>query len=188
MNTVPVEFKTVYPGVGKEPFDMVLVAPRGDAFTKQQTWHRISSIRPPENPSTTLAESESYKVLKARWSVIEPAYMAWKKGNDLPEDGTPLEAWGGVTRDQVDHFKKMGIRTVEHVRDMDDATIQSVPFPNARKLPQLAGEYLKGSDAAAKDRENQELKERIAAMEEMLAEATQPKKRGRPPKKEAEAA
>lgn len=184
MSTVPVDFKTVYP-VGKEPFDMVLIAPRGDAFEKQQTWHRVKSLMPPEDASETRQSAESYQAMKGRWDIIKPAYEAWKSGNEVPDDGTPLEAWGGVTKEQVELFRKIGIRTVEHVRDMDDATIAKFPFPNARKLPSLAAEYLKGSDMAAKDAELDAMRERMAAMEEMLEQASQPKKRGRPPKSEA---
>lgn len=32
----------------------------------------------------------------AKWRAIEPFYDAWKKGNELPEHGTPLAAWNGV--------------------------------------------------------------------------------------------
>jgi hypothetical protein len=30
------------------------------------------------------------RIQAARWSIVEPAYKAWKKGEEVPENGTPL--------------------------------------------------------------------------------------------------
>jgi len=124
----------------------------------------------------------------ARWDVVGPAYEAWRNGQEIPETGTPIDAWGGVTSDQAKALKAMGIKTVEAVRDMGDAAMRELRMPNARQLPRMAASWLETSDAAAKDAENAELKERIAAMEEMLTERqdAQKPKRGRPKKTETE--
>ena len=180
------EFKTLYE-VGKEPVDMVLVAPKGEGHQKTQTWHRVSKLRPPAGVDDSTRDSLSYQDMEAKWSVIGPAYEAWKDGNELPESGTPLAAWSGVNTEMATALRAMGFKTVEDVRDMGDGAISKLPFPNARKLPELAGKWLDGADSAAKDVENAELKERLAALEELLAETTKPK-RGRPPKQTEEAA
>ncbi len=177
-----VEFQTRYPA-NRDPQDWVLVAPIGDGFSKTQTWHRVARIKPPEDADDTTRNGLSYKDMEAKWSVIGPAYEAWKAGNELPETGTPLEAWSGVSKEQVKVLKALDVRTVEDVRDMGDSTMSKLRMPNARQLPKLAGDYLSGADTAAKDAEIAEMKEKMAAMEEMLAESMK-----KPAKKKAEAA
>lgn len=168
--------------------DWVQIAPSGEAFERTQTWLRIKDITPPANVDETRANGLSYKVMAARWAVIEPKYRAWKAGQDIPEDGTPLAAWAGVSPEQVAHLRHMGIQTVEAVRDMGEGAIARLPFPNARKLPQLAADFLSSKGEAEKDRLIADMQERMAIMEEMLA-AQQPEKRGPGrPRKEPEAA
>lgn len=181
-----IEFRTEY-RTGKDPIDWVLIAPAGPGFEKTRTWHRVEKLRPPEDWDASKRQSLTYKVMVERWAVIGPAYEAWKEGSELPENGTPLEAWSGVTVDQARFLKAMGIRTVEDVRDMTDAAISQLKFPHSRKLPQLAREYLAGADMASKDAQIAEMQERMAAMEAMLEESAKPK-RGRPAKQESEAA
>lgn len=178
-----VEFKTQY-RPGKEPVDMVLLAPAGPAFERQQSWHRVKKLVPPENVDDAERQSQKYQHMEARWSVIGPAYEEWKKGNDLPENGLPLAAWSGVTADQAAFLRKMGIRTVEDVRDMGEQAISALNWPNSRKLPELAKAYLEGEAVAEKDSKISELEEQIAVMREMLEE--QKPKRGRPRKVETE--
>jgi len=177
-----VKFETRYPP-GKDPVDMVLLAPQGASFEKVQTWYSVESLRPPENPNERVASSDSFMALKARWEIIEPAYEAWKSGTEIPVNGTPLEAWSGVSPQQVAFLKQMKIMTVEDVRDMDDQSLASCRWPDARRLPKLAADYLSGADLAAKDIEIAEMRERMEAMEAMLAENMADKpKRGRPRK------
>ncbi len=168
--------------------DWVEIAPSGEAFERTRTWHRIKDITPPAIVDETRANSIGHKVLAARWAVVEPKYRAWKAGQDIPEDGTPLAAWAGVSPEQAAHLRAMGIKTVEGVRDMNEGAIARLPFPNARKLPQLAGEFLSSKGEAEKDRMIAEMQERMAIMEEMIA-AQMPEKRGPGrPKKQEEAA
>lgn len=186
-----IQFRTTF-RAGKEPFDEVLIAPAGAEFERTQTWHRVNSMRPPETDDPTVIASLYYKDLAAKWSVVGPAYEAWKNGQEIPEDGTPLAAWSGVTAEQADWLRKMGIRTVEDVRDMGDATAEKLQIPNARKLPALAKKFLEGEVLTQKDAKIAEMEERIAAMTEMLeeqmkAQADDKPRRGRPPKAKAEA-
>lgn len=181
-----IDFKTEY-RPGKDPRDWVLIAPSGPGFERTRTWHRVEKLRPPEGWGDSAKQSLTYRVMAERWAVIGPAYEAWKEGSELPETGTPLEAWSGVTADQAKFLRAMGVRTVEDVRDMTDAALGQLRFPHARKLPGLARNYLEGADVAAKDAQIAEMQERMEAMEAMLNEQNKPK-RGRPPKKESEAA
>lgn len=181
------DFKTEY-RTGKDPVDWVLVAPLGAEFEKTQTWQRVSKIKPPVTDDDNYKSSATYQDMERKWTIIGPAYEAWKSGMDIPEDGTPLSAWSGVTAEQAKFMRSVGIRTVEEVRDMGESTIEKLRFPNARKLPALAKSWLEGEQVAEKDAKILELEERMAVMAEMLEERQAAKpKRGRP-KKETEAA
>lgn len=184
-----VEFQTRY-DLGKDPIDWVCIAPQGEAFMKTQTWHPVAKLNPDNFPAHK-REGMSYADAKAKWTVIGPAYEAWRAGNEIPTHGTPLEVWAALSPEQVKMLKSVDVRTVEDVRDMGDNTISKLRMPNARSLPKLAAEFLSGADSATKDAKIADLEERMAVLMEMLEERETtdeaPKKRGRP-KKEAEAA
>jgi hypothetical protein len=182
-------FKTEYRG--ERAIDWVEIAPSGEAFDRTKTWHRIKDLTPPANVDDSRADSMAHKVSVARWNVIAPKYEAWKRKEDIPVDGLPLAAWSGVSPEQASHLKAMGITSVEGVRDMSEGVFTRLPFPNARQLPKLAGAFLSSLGEAEKDKQLAEMAERMAAMEEMLAEQmTEAPKRGpgRPKKQPEEEA
>lgn len=184
-----VEFETRYP-LGRDPVDWVLIAPMGEAFTKTQTWHRVAKLDPAKFPERR-REGDSYEDAKAKWSVIGPAYEAWKNGNELPQSGTPLEVWAALSKGEVAMLKGLDVRTIEDVRDMGDSTISKLRMPNARKLPELAAAFLSGADGAAKDAEIAEMKEQMAVLYELLEEKKaqdKPKRAAKPKAQEADAA
>ncbi len=176
-------FKTEYKG--DRAIDWVEVAPIGENFDKVRTWHPVLKLMPPADWDETRRSSPTYIDMAAKWATIGPAYEAWKRGSEIPQDGTPLAAWSGLTVEQAALLRRMGIVTVENVRDMSEGAIAKLPFPGARQLPQLARDYLSGRGDAEKDQMIADMQERMAAMEEMLAEATQKRGPGRPRKDEA---
>lgn len=176
------EFYTNYDS-GK-PVDYVVISPRGEGAERVATPLRIKDITPPERPNM---ESLGHRVMVARWADIGPAYEAWKAGNSIPDHGTPLGAWAGISTAQAEHLKRLGATTVENVAALSQEDCAKLPWPDARKLPNLAAAFLEGQKEASAQRENEALKERIAAMEELLVEM--PKRGpGRPRKEEADAA
>lgn len=179
-----VEFKTQY-RVGKDPVDWVMLAPAGAAFEKTRTWHRIKDLTPPADAEERFKESESYQAMLGRWALIGPAYEAWRSGNDVPEGGTPLAAWSGVTPEQAAFLKKVGVRTVEDVAAMGEMAVKELRWPGSQKLPKQAKSWLEGENVAAKDAQIAEMAERMAAMEAMLEEQSKKRGPGRPPKVEA---
>lgn len=184
-----IKFETEH-RVGKDDVEWVLVAPMGEDFQKTQTWHRVHKINP-DNVPLDKREGDSFHDMQAKWTIIGPRYEAWRQGSQIAEDGTPLEAWAGVTPSQVKLLKELDVRTVEEVVDMGDAIISKLRFPNARALPKLAKEYLSGQSAAEKDAEMADMREQMEAMKALLEEqaaALAKPKRGRPPKQETEAA
>lgn len=130
------------------------------------TWHRVAKLIPPDG-----GDNEG-KVLHMRlmWNIIGPAYEAWLKNEEIPQDGTPLAAWAGVSAEKAEVLKGFGVRTVEEVASLPEALVGSIPLPSVRELKRQAALFLDGRD---KD----ELTRRIAALEaerdaavELLAE------------------
>jgi hypothetical protein len=120
--------------------------------------------------------------MRHMWATIEPAYLAWKEGREVPLNGTPLAAWPGVTPEQAEVFRLAGIRSVEQVRDLTDSLRAKVRLPNTRELQDLAKLYLENTGVAAaaereaaKDRQIADMAERMEAMEALLKDAMTPK-------------
>lgn len=86
----------------------------------------------------------------AIWSIIEPAYKAWKKGEaEIPTDGTPLEAWPAITsKGMVDHMKLLNIRTVEHLALATSADAERIGM-GATKLITLAKAFVESKKGSA---------------------------------------
>lgn len=171
---VIIKFKSE-PRIGKPPVDWVLLAPPGESRQSTQTWHRTSKLVPPESPTEVEARSDSYLAMKARWERIGPAYEAWKAGQEIPETGIPLGAWSGVSQEQAEILKSFAVRTIEDVAELGDGLLQRIPISDIRRLKVIAGEYLEARPMTDMQEELAAAKERMAAMEEMLAEATKPK-------------
>lgn len=137
---------------------------------------RVRSLDPKNmriDPTQGGGEKEMF--FKARWDQIEPFYTAWKEGNELPQHGTPLALWSGLTAEQANVFKLAGIRSVEEIRDMNGSEEARVRLPNTGDIKRMAGLYLESSGAtnaaareAAKDAQIALMAERMEAMEEML--------------------
>lgn len=195
-------FKTKYRNTpnGTVPQDWVEIAPSGDAFQSVRTWHRIDHIRPPDEGDVDdrTRDSDHFAALKGRWQVVGPAYEAWKQGQEIPDEGTPLEAWSGVTPELCGHLKRnFGIRTVEELAALSPDHAVKLPHPNARALPDVASKWLGGQDSTARAEKERETEARMKAMEELIAElseknaaleADKPKRGPGRPKKESEAA
>ena len=174
------EFKTKYTN-GKE-HDWVLYAPASN-IKDAQTWERVDRLKPLDDDDDKHRRDPmgTKKMhMKAVWSFIEPAYKAWKSGNELPETGTPLVAWSAVNAAQVAEFKKVGIKTVEDVAGITDGVIQKIKLPQVARLRGLAVDYLASADSVELAQEVADTKEQLAVamalMEQMKAEMNKPKR------------
>jgi hypothetical protein len=153
--------------------DFVRFSP-AQALNGQITEERVDFLRPSDD--VDLDDDTRNRALKrtymmALWQSIGPAYNAWKKGMEIPETGTPLSAWAGVTRDQAEALRKMDIRTVEELSSLDDSKLNRIPMPNARDVRDLARKFLTmGDDTRTADRLN-ELEKRNEALAEQLQAA-----------------
>lgn len=185
------------------PIDMVDICPPG-AAQRSTTPLRISEIsRVIETPSP---DNSAANNALARWQRIRPAFEAWKAGQEMPVNGTPLAVWPGVTPEQAEILRNNGIKSVEDIASATDGVIGRVPLPGMRDLQANARRFLDSRDQnavaielAKKDREMAELREQLEEMRQIVLQQSQagedleadgserPKRRGRPPKVHAEA-
>lgn len=159
------------------------------------TWFRVNDINADGiNPASGSVASvdKKRKEMCVIWDVVKPAYDAWLSGNEIPDNGTPLAAWGGLTAEQASALRAAGFRTVEDVAAATDDRIAGVRLSGSRKLKVAAQEWLDGRSAASMAAEIAELRALLAkaGMQDKYetdAEVeTAPKRRGRPPKAERE--
>jgi len=91
-------------------------------------------------------------------------YAAFKKGQEISPDGTPLEQWPVLKRAMVLELKALNFVTVEQLAAMSDHAMQQIPM-YGRRLKELAQAYLDDAKAlamvtaatAANDRKDQEI-------------------------------
>lgn len=174
------EFRTEYKQDPRDPsktvaYDIVEYGPIGqlDRTLNIEKIEKLSKILPlqgnEQNPAVAMAH--------ARWESIRPRYEAWKSGNEMPLQGTPLAAWNGVTPEQAKIFKASNIRTVEEVAELNDATRARIPLPGLQALIDSAKRYIASSDFAQyqkalldKDEQIRKLEQGNAQRDEDMAE------------------
>ena len=111
------------------------------------------------------------------WNSIQRGFELWKQGQELPIDGTPLEAWSGVSKGQVAALKLLNIRSVEELATVNDATMDRIGL-GSRALRERAAKFCEAQSngmaamaakAAAADETIRQLSERLAELETRLA-------------------
>lgn len=100
-------------------------------------------------------------------------YAAFKRGEEMALDGTPLEQWPVLTRTMVLELKAIGLHTVEQCAGMSDTAVQKVGR-GGYNLRERAKAYLDDAEAGALterlNRENDLLNEKNASMQRQLDE------------------
>lgn len=125
---------------------------------------------------------------------IEKAYEAWKKGHEVPREGTPILHWQMVSPEQNTRLRALGITTVEDLAAIPDSGLAEVGL-DARVLRDLARNWImegeqKGINAQELANAQQKLRDQEGMIQQLKArltalEAAQDKpRRGRPPKDE----
>jgi len=161
--------------------DWVVYAPNHSPI-KTHTEERIRHMIPGKLGSGG-KQGEKHKFMSARWVCIEKAYNAWKKGHEIPVDGTPLSQWPGISTEKAEILNQIGIRTVEDVKSMTVIQLERARIPDIRTLQKSATAFLDNSDTAAvaakqasQDKKIEDLQEQLTAAMELLEEKTeQPK-------------
>ncbi len=164
--------------IGKTVYeDWVIYCPMG----KQQYSVIEAPIRRLKKVTSSARSNPAYAMAYARWALIEPAYNAWKKGHELPEEGTPLAAFQLLRREDMEALKLGGVRTVEELAAMSDGMRDSFKIPRLREIIKQAQVFL---DSVDKNKAQQEIAardSRIAALEEEMKSIRAEFAKGPPP-------
>ena len=103
------------------------------------------------------------------------AYDAFKRGEEVTHEGTPIESLTVLSRAQVKELKYLSIHTVEAAASMSDTATQQ--FMGGYKLRELAKRYLEDAQGLAPlskmVEENDNLKARVETQERQIAELNQ---------------
>lgn len=146
--------------------DWVIYAPSHSPVNTKNI-ERISLLVPPEGGDP---DSASYQHQVSRWKQIEPAYTAWKSGQDIPVSGTPLAAWAGIRPEQIKVLQQFGIRTVEEVEVLSESQMERIRLPNMRELKSQAKSFLANMDASIAAERQAKSDEALIAMQEQMAQ------------------
>lgn len=158
-----VKFETRYvsaEGEAPRAEDWVYLCPPGSSDRSVVT-KRMSQL---------LKVGREREVMYALRQLVEPAYEAWKHGHAVPETGTPLGAWPALTPDQAEAFRRIGIRTVEEVKGMNEREITRLQIPGARSFPEMAGRYLDSLDKTSTAKRLKRKDDEVAALQADNAE------------------
>ena len=128
------------------------------------------------------------------------AYAKFKAGELAQVNGQLLRAWGRLMPHRVREYEAVGVLTVEQLAALSDVNAQG--FPGAIADRQKARDFLdeaKGQAPIAQARaENEKLRAELESLKSIISqqgqkieamtsdEPEQPKRRGRPPKAQAE--
>lgn len=115
------------------------------------------------------------KVKESDKTLYRREYEAFKKGEEMAQDGTPLEVWPMMDRARVRDLKAMNIFTVEQLAGLSDGQMQFVGI-GARTLVRHAQAFLEtartGQLPAALVAENEQLKQRMELMTAQMGNLT----------------
>jgi len=155
-----------------------------DGSTKVIDWVEYCRPGMANMATNTLRITDKVKEREDFQREMGEAYKRWKQGQEIPETGTPVGAWPGLTPDQVKAFKAAGIKTVEDIAIMTDRMKSSVKLPGLERLKAEAKMFLEAKDQRGVEIRLQQQHDEIEALKAMLAERMEdaPKRRGRPPK------
>lgn len=170
--------------------DWVIWRKVGDAY-QAETEARVATMMPRDNAPLGAIE----------WAVIGPKYQAWKDGQAAAPEGTPLEAWNGLSAREVEHLKNdWGIYTIEQFAAANETLQTRAQLSNVRERVRRAQRWLEAQQSTAeiekvmaeKDAQLADLQARVELLMERVPapQSAEPQKRGpgRPRKEPVEVA
>ncbi len=135
----------------KRAIEMVTIAKRGVSIPSEvnKRWKDVSPV-----------EKE----------VLEPHYLAWKKGESAPVSGTPLEAWA-ADPEMVQVLNQVNIRSVEEFVSLEDHLLIRLSIPGGREKQKRAKAFLEARENTAKvSEEVADLRTKLEARDRDIAE------------------
>lgn len=129
--------------------DIIIIVPRGSGgkTTIEEPYSRwLKSVRNIPFRHEIRAGDSTTPMASARFpdewiDKIEQAYTAWKKGQELPESGTPLAQWGVVSPAQREQLIRLHIFTVEQLAEATEEALANFGL-GGRDLRQRARDFL----------------------------------------------
>lgn len=154
-------------------------------------------------PQTNIDKVKRIRKDHAIWRALGPHYEMWQKGGELeavPAGQTPLAAWVGVTRDEIEALRPYRIFSVEDFAGISEQVSSKVQIRDIFAKRDLAKRYLatrqtaKEVEAVLGD-ENAKLKKQLEDMQAQMtqlmaasqAALVEPKAKGKRVKEEAAA-
>lgn len=187
LTVTAVQFWTDYEPDPEQPGEMRAVdwvkwAKRGD-LNSMAVVEKVARVSRPMQSMSDEGQLEPNPI----WTAIEGQFDAWKKGQEVPADGTSLDAWSALSKAQAKAFKDAGFACIEHIAAIEDSGMGKVRLPDTRRLRDLARAYVahRNQNApieAAFAKQGSE----IADLKAQLAEATAALQRLAAPDDEAE--
>ena len=167
--------------------DYVEYGPFG-ALDRTKTVEKVSRILNVQ--ASEDSDNLAVKLAHIRKNEIEPRYLAWKEGREMPVDGTPLAAWNILTHEDAEIFRLNRIFTVEQVASLTDSLIRKLGMPNIRDLIEQAKLFLASADRSAAALQVKAVADENAALRARIEELEKVAKRGpgRPRAEQTEAA
>lgn len=174
MNALPLRILRFWPEYKPNPdgtlraIDMIAYCAPGMAHMRVtvDAVSRLAKVR----PYTANSEDEAAKLANLRWNAIKPAYDAWKKGEELPDSGTPLSAWLGITAEESAIVKQAGIRSVEELANANDTVLGHIKLPRVRDLREGAKMFVASKDQNATAMRVEAAEKKSAELESQLEE------------------
>ena len=79
----------------------------------------------------------------------DEAYEAWKNGEEIPLDGTPIKEWSAISPAQIKNLIAIGILTVEDLAQANDQGISRIGM-GAQELKRKAQNWLSAANDGGK--------------------------------------
>ena len=147
------------PGIPAENMPMIIPikfftkykTPEGSSVTVEEDW--CQWVKKGDGGGAMTGDAIKRIKNSLNWTVIGPAYDAWKQGNKAPTSGTPLYAWNGVTREMADELKKFSIFSIEDLAQFPDHNLSKLPIQHLRDWRKKAQAWVEAagtSDIGAK--------------------------------------
>ncbi len=156
----PVQDMTVTDRYAAKDVDYAIITPpysKDEMIKKAATW---------------LAEIETHartgRMPPERVDAYKRSYAAWKEGNELPVDGTPIKGWPVISPAQQETLIRMKVMTVEVLAAMNDEGVKRYGM-GAQDLVNKARAWIsQANDKAPLTMENARLKKQVEVLTESL--------------------
>ncbi len=134
-------------------------------------------VRQADEWLANLQDQVSQERFPADWlRYYKSMHKAWKEGQELPLEGTPIKTWAAVSPAMRESLLELRVRTVEELAIANEETMNRIGM-GSRALKQQAVDWLAKADHGAEavkalQAENETLKSQMLEMQKQLATLT----------------